>query len=233
MVGELAARYEAVRAPIWRGVQTTKQGFPWGTDAPHLGTDGHAAGPWVTADTTAEEGDNLTGVNSNRSRPIWPSGKELCLQFNRGTCHYGARCQYEHVEHLWQQRSRGLSPSGHAAREFWISRCRPLLVDHPLCPVTAVLTNFRALGPAAPGPAPAFPMTGPAFNRKLKALTSRIGVSGVSSHSLRTGGATWALSSGIPGELVKAMGDWKRVLPCLLRSNPPSSDWPLSPTIRP
>ena len=57
----------------------------------------------------------------------------------------------------------------------------------------------------------AFPMVGPAFNRKLKALTSRIGVSGVSSHSLRRGGATSALSSGIPGELVKAMGEWKSV----------------------
>ena len=56
--------------------------------------------------------------------------------------------------------------------------CLPLLVDHLLCPVTAVLTNFHALGPAAPG-AQAFPMMGPAFNRKLKALTSRIGVSGV------------------------------------------------------
>ena len=29
--------------------------------------------------------------------------------------------------------------------------CLPLLVDHLLCPVTAVLTNFHALGPAAPG----------------------------------------------------------------------------------
>ena len=54
-------------------------------------------------------------------------------------------------------------------------------------------------------------MTGPAFNRKLKALTSRIGVAGVSSHSLCKGGATWAPSSGIPGEIVKAMGDWKCV----------------------
>ena len=54
-------------------------------------------------------------------------------------------------------------------------------------------------------------MTVPAFNRTLTALTSRVGVSGVSSHSLRRGGATWALSSGIHGELVKAMGDWKSV----------------------
>ena len=51
-------------------------------------------------------------------------------------------------------------------------------------------------------------MTGPAFSRKLKALTSRIGVS---RHSLRRGGATWAPSSGIPGEIDKAMGDWKSV----------------------
>ena len=85
-------------------------------------------------------------------------------------------------------------------------------MGHPLCPITAVLTNFCALGPSAPG-AQVFPMMGPAFNNKLKVLTSHIGVS---SYSLCRGGAVWALSLGIPG--VKAMGDWKR--PCLFRSNP-------------
>ena len=95
-------------------------------------------------------------------------------------------------------------------RQWVLNICLPLLVDHPLCPVTTVLTKFRALGPAAPR-AQAFPMTGPAFNRKLKALTSHIGVSGMSSHSLHWGGAMWALSSGIPGVIVEAMGDWKSV----------------------
>lgn len=86
----------------------------------------------------------------------------------------------------------------------------PELSGHPLCPVSAVLTMFRALGPAAPT-TQAFPLTGPAFNRRLRALTSDLAVSGISSHSMRRGGATWALSSGIPGEVVKAWGDWKSV----------------------
>jgi len=115
MVGELAA------CNMWQSLLLfdeeyrqwqAEQDFPWGTDAPHLGTVmlwDH--GPQLTP----QQKKATTGGNSNRSRPIWPSGNELCLQFNRGTCHYGARCQYEH---LWQQRSRGLSPSGHAAREF-------------------------------------------------------------------------------------------------------------------
>ena len=102
-------------------------------------------------------------------------------------------CQMEQNKPNWRASFEYLS--------VWI-----LLVGHPLCPITAVLTNFRTLGPSAPG-AQAFPMMGPAFNNKLKALTSRIGVSGVSSHSLCRGGAMWALSLGIPG--VKAMGDWK------------------------
>ena len=96
MVRELAARY------TWQSVllvdeeyrqRQAKQGFPWGTDAPHLGTvmlrdRGLQLAP--------QQKKATTGGNANRSRPIGPSGKELCLQFNRGTFHYGARCQYEH-----------------------------------------------------------------------------------------------------------------------------------------
>lgn len=84
----------------------------------------------------------------------------------------------------------------------------PALPNHPLCPVTAVRDMFRVLGPAAPE-SQAFPMTGPAFNKKFRALVG--GSSTVSSHSLRRGGATWALSCGTPGEIVKVMGDWKSV----------------------
>ena len=98
MVGELAARY------TWQSVllfdeeyrqREAKQGFPWGTDAPHLGTvmlrdRGPQPAPQQKKATTGAS-------KANRSRPIGLSGKELCLQFDRGTCHYGARCQYEHA----------------------------------------------------------------------------------------------------------------------------------------
>ena len=43
----------------------------------------------------------------------------------------------------------------------------PFLDGHPLCPVTAVLMMFRALGPADPK-AQAFPMSGTAFRWTLK-----------------------------------------------------------------
>ena len=97
MAGELAARY------TWQSVllfdeeyrqRQAKQGFPWGTDAPHLGTVMlRDRGPQLAP----QQKRATTGGKANRSRPIGPSGKELCLQFNRGTYHYGARCHYEHV----------------------------------------------------------------------------------------------------------------------------------------
>lgn len=86
------------------------------------------------------------------------------------------------------------------------------LPNHPLCPVTAVLHLFRMTGPGAPE-SPVFPITGQSFNRKLRSVSGTF-LSGISSHSFRRGGATWALSCGIPGEIVKVMGDWQS--PCYL-----------------
>ena len=61
-------------------------------------TPGHChavdCGPQMTPQ---QKKATTTGGNANCIHPIGLLGKELCLQFNRGTCHYGARCQYEHV----------------------------------------------------------------------------------------------------------------------------------------
>lgn len=84
----------------------------------------------------------------------------------------------------------------------------PVLPNHFLCPVAAVIKLFSVTSPASPKD-PAFPMTGSAFNRKLRALSAAVGMGGLTSHSFRRGGATHALSCGIPGEIVKAMGDWR------------------------
>ena len=43
----------------------------------------------------------------------------------------------------------------------------------------------------------------------LKLEEASLPVKDVSSHSFRRGGATWALTCQIPGEIVKYMGDWK------------------------
>ncbi|XP_070174231.1 uncharacterized protein [Littorina saxatilis] len=104
----------------------------------------------------------------------------------------------------------------------------PVLDPHPLCPVSAVVSAFRlqstqtgdiaqlvarwiciqlaAVSIETPT-APAFPLSAAAFARRLRLLVG--GRSDISSHSFRRGSATWALSCGVPVEVIKVMGDWK------------------------
>lgn len=83
----------------------------------------------------------------------------------------------------------------------------PAMSLHPLCPVSAVTAVLPLLGPMDPK-AQVFPMKGSDFNKKLR-LTTAVAGGNFSSHSFRRGGAAWALSCGVPGEIVKVMGDWK------------------------
>ena len=55
--------------------------------------------------------------------------------------------------------------------------------------------------------APAVPVSGAVFDKKLKAVTQ--GEGNLSGHSFRRGGACWALSQNISGEIIKIMGDCK------------------------
>jgi hypothetical protein len=89
-------------------------------------------------------------------------------------------------------------------------------INHVLCPVSAVLAAFSLC--KLHGTAPAFvqdvygsPMDGVTFNKMFKAFITKCGKNPktYSSHSFRRGSATWALQSGIPGEVVQQMGDWK------------------------
>ena len=82
----------------------------------------------------------------------------------------------------------------------------PVLDPHPLCPVSAIVRAFQQLGPRGPK-AQAFPLSSQTFSQRLKALLG--GRTDITSHSFRRGGATWALSCGIPGEIIKVMGDWQ------------------------
>lgn len=79
------------------------------------------------------------------------------------------------------------------------------LDPHPLCPVKAIIQCFRSKGQAGPR-SQAFPITSQSFCKRLESLLPG---SNVSSHSFRRGGATWALAAGVPGEIIKAMGDWQ------------------------
>lgn len=95
----------------------------------------------------------------------------------------------------------------------------PDLGDHPLCPSRA-LANALQYSQAAPPSGPVFvtfgkdgfvPLTANTFVAKLKQLLSAVGVSPsqYAGHSLRRGGASWALQVGIPKEIIMIMGDWK------------------------
>lgn len=89
-------------------------------------------------------------------------------------------------------------------------------ISHVLCPVTAVSHAF-ALCPL-PDDSLAFVqnrqglvLTSGRFNALLKRTLDLCGIESAtySSHSFRRGSATWALQCGIPGEVVKLLGDWK------------------------
>lgn len=83
----------------------------------------------------------------------------------------------------------------------------PVLHPHPLCPVSALCRALHT-SPAQPGTAQAFPLSSSQFDRKLKTAVG--GEQGhITSHSFRRGGAVQCLAAGVPGEVVKLMGDWK------------------------
>ena len=87
----------------------------------------------------------------------------------------------------------------------------------PLCPVAAFRNMCRVV-PASSN-SPAFgtftnnkfrPITHSVFTCTLRTLLDKAGYdsSAYSGHSFRRGGATWAFSSGVPGELIQVHGDW-------------------------
>ena len=95
----------------------------------------------------------------------------------------------------------------------------PYLPRHPLCPVTAILQAFALTRGASPrGPAFVIPFKGEWIpfppGRFIATLRTHLGALGLnprdfSGHSFRRGAATWALKLGLPGEIIKILGDWK------------------------
>ena len=86
MVGKLGYRFTWQSVLIFDDEYRQREAaekFAWGTDAPHLATV-------VLRDrVTTGKRPNGNGSNgsggSHRQRPVGPDGKELCLQFNRGS----------------------------------------------------------------------------------------------------------------------------------------------------
>lgn len=93
----------------------------------------------------------------------------------------------------------------------------PFLVNHPLCPVTALITLLRLHQTHDPQ-APLFSfgsvasvLTQPSFVNQLRHHLQKSGVppQNYSGHSFRRGGASWAFEAGLPGEVIQSLGDWK------------------------
>ena len=88
----------------------------------------------------------------------------------------------------------------------------------PLCPVTAYFHMLHRVPARPKDPLFVVPTTSGSkpivyslFHQILRAYLSTIGLdsSQYSSHSFRRGGATFAFSIGLPGELIQSQGDWK------------------------
>jgi len=88
----------------------------------------------------------------------------------------------------------------------------PFLINHPLCPVTALM-NLLMLHPNLDPKAPLFSLgsipsvlTQASFVTQLRYNFPPQNYSG---HSFRRGGASWAFEAGLPGVVIQSMGDWK------------------------
>ena len=95
----------------------------------------------------------------------------------------------------------------------------PYMPGHPLCPTSALIRNFKQTN-TVHGNYPAIcyinhgvvtPLKYHEFLHILKQTLRRCGLKpgDYAGHSFRRGGATFALSQGVPGELIQILGDWK------------------------
>ncbi|MEW8545902.1 MAG: hypothetical protein AB2693_20460, partial [Candidatus Thiodiazotropha sp.] len=96
----------------------------------------------------------------------------------------------------------------------------PKIPTSPLCPSTALL-RLTLENPKCTSPTPLFcytwmgasnvPLTQKQFTDKLQVCLTHIGLdsSKYSGHSLRRGGASYALKCGLPIDLIKIQGDWR------------------------
>jgi hypothetical protein len=88
-VGELACRYTWASVLAYDNAYRARQataGFRWGCDSQHLATVALREKPVPPTTATRQVG-----------KKRGPGGKEVCLQFNKGRCSYGPKCNFEHV----------------------------------------------------------------------------------------------------------------------------------------
>lgn len=98
-IGEMACRFTWASVLTYdneyRSLQAAAD-FRWGADTPHLSTVSlrEKATPGQRQSNSVPAGIN--GPAAPRRRPVTASGREICLQWNRGHCTFGQRCNFEH-----------------------------------------------------------------------------------------------------------------------------------------
>jgi hypothetical protein len=107
MVGELATRFTWASVMIFDDEYRQRQArekFPWGRDAPHLSTitlrDRHPQ---------QQQQQGKKGQGGANRGAVGPSGKEFCIQFNRGQCSFGATTSM-HVRSVPRTIQRATTP---------------------------------------------------------------------------------------------------------------------------
>ena len=103
-------------------------------------------------------------------------------------------------------------------RERNVSVPLPYIKGHPLCPTTAVIHAFSLtfaatlLGPALTYPtlSGVQPLRYQQFVKMLRQFPRDIGLPAQMfvGHSFRTGGASFAMEAGLPGEIIMQLGQW-------------------------
>ena len=102
-------------------------------------------------------------------------------------------------------------------RRPFIVLSRSLSQDTRLCPVKALCNAWKLSGVRRSGEPLlpvrenncVMPMSANQFTSILKSVLDILNLKGYSGHSFRHGGASHALSCGVPVEMIMAQGDWK------------------------
>jgi len=108
-IGEMATRYTWGSVLLYDDQYRHSQaayGFRWGSDSQHLALVALRERTPTTFNNTKQPNQRPSGfrgrgseqqVKAPSSRPVAPSGKQICQQWNRGHCTFTPNCQYEHV----------------------------------------------------------------------------------------------------------------------------------------
>lgn len=99
-------------------------------------------------------------------------------------------------------------------REHQLQVTLPDLHGHPLCPASALRSLFRLLfaNPLTSDTSPLLQRTDGkplSYSWFLSRLRKILPGEGITGHSFRRGGATWAFQQGLQGELIQELGFWK------------------------